>query len=243
MLTGRVAVITGASRGLGAGLAESFAQQGLALGLCSRGAPALPDGEAVLGTRLDVSDGPAVEAFAQAVVARFGRIDLWINNAGILDPIAPLRDISSEQFARQLHVNVLGVVHGTQSFARHVRGRPGGGVLVNISSGAARSAYAGWSAYCATKAAVDRLTECVAIEEEDAGLRAHAVAPGVIDTDMQAAIRATSEEAFPLRDKFVQMKRDEAFSTPQWVARHLLELAFGPDPGRWDVLVRLPAER
>lgn len=242
MFDGRVAVITGASRGLGAGMAEHFAGEGVRLGLCSRGAPALADSEAVLGAQLDVSDGAAVEAFAQAVIARFGRIDLWINNAGILDPIAPLRDIGSAQFARQLTVNVLGVVHGTQSFVRHVRGRQGGGVLVNISSGAARKPYSGWSAYCATKAAVDRLTECVAIEEADAGLRAHAVAPGVIDTDMQRAIRATSEERFPLRDKFVQMKRDESFSSPAWVARHLLDLAFGPDPGRWAVLERLPAE-
>ena len=242
MSNGRVAVITGASRGLGAGMAEHFAAEGLRLGLCSRGAPALPDSDRVLGVPLDVSDGPAVEAFAQAVVAKFGRIDLWINNAGILDPIAPLRDITSAEFSRQLQVNVLGVVHGTQSFARHVRGREGGGVLVNISSGAARKGYSGWSAYCATKAAVDRLTECVAIEERDAGLRAHAVAPGVIDTDMQKAIRATPEERFPLKEKFVQMKRDESFSSPEWVAAHMLDLAFGPNAGRWAVLERLPAE-
>jgi benzil reductase ((S)-benzoin forming) len=242
MFDGRVAVITGASRGLGAGMAEHFAAQGLRLGLCSRGAPAMADSDTALGARLDVTDGPAVEAFAQAVVARFGRIDLWINNAGILDPIAPLRDITSEEFARQLQVNVLGVVHGTQSFVRHVRGREGGGVLINISSGAARKGYSGWSAYCATKAAVDRLTECVAIEERDAGLRAHSVAPGVIDTDMQKAIRATSEERFPLREKFVQMKRDESFSSPEWVAAHMLDLAFGPNAERWGVLERLPAE-
>lgn len=234
-----VAVITGASRGLGAGLAARFADKGVRLGLCARS----PIGfEGAVTAAVDVSDAAQVAAFAQQVIARFGRIDLWINNAGILDPIAPLRDVTSEQFRRQLEVNVLGVVHGSQAMIEHVRGRDGGGVLVNISSGAAKKGYSGWSAYCATKAAVDRLTEVIALEEAEAGLRAHAVAPGVIDTDMQAAIRATPEERFPLKEKFVQMKREESFSSTTWVADHLLEIAFGADPGRWDTILRLPPE-
>lgn len=237
-----VVVITGASKGLGAGMAQRFAARGLRLGLCSRSAPALAASESVVTAQLDITDGDAVRAFAEGVLGQLGRIDLWINNAGILDPIAPLRDLTSEQFSRQLDVNVLGVFHGSQAMVHHVRSRNGGGVLVNISSGAARRPYASWSAYCATKSAVDRLTEVIAIEEAEAGLRAHSVAPGVIDTDMQAAIRATPADRFPMKDKFVQMKRDGAFSSPEWVADHLLDLAFGPDPARWAVLERLPAE-
>src|SRR5688572_221045 len=191
-LSGKTVVITGASRGLGAGIARELAGHGLNLGLCARQPPVLGDGERVVAAELDVTDGAAVAAFAARVAARFEHIDLWINNAGVLDPIGPLRDLDPPAVARHIDINVMGVFHGSQAYIRHVRasGRPG--VLVNISSGAGRAPYRGWSAYCAGKAAVDRMTECIALEEKDAGLRAHSVAPGIIDTDMQALIRRQS---------------------------------------------------
>src|SRR5512134_3526290 len=202
-LAGRTAVITGASRGLGAGLASAFRERGLRLGLCARTAPALPGGPDVLAERLDVRDAAAVAAFGAAVEARFGAIDLWINNAGVLEPIEPLRDVTPAAARTHLEVNVLGVLFGSQAFVRHLRRRGGEGVLVNLSSGAARKPYAGWSIYCAAKAGVDRLTECIALEEAGHGLRAYAVAPGLIDTGMQAQIRATPIERFPELPRFL----------------------------------------
>ncbi len=245
-LNGKVAVVTGASRGIGAGLAEDFAARGLRLGLCSRSAPALPDGEAVLAQQLDIGDGPAVAAFGEAVVERFGRIDLWINNAGVLDPVVPVRDLSAEALEAHLRINLTGVLHGTQAFLRHLAARGATaadpGVLINISSGAAWHGYAGWGAYCAGKAALDRLTETVALEEADRGLRAHAVAPGVVDTAMQERIRGCEREVFPELDKFLELKRTEGFNTVPFVARHLLEIAFDPEQRPADTVVRLPAE-
>jgi len=82
----------------------------------------------------------------------------------------------------------------------------------------------------------------VAVEEADAGLRALAVAPGVVDTDMQAAIRATPADRFPAVDRFLARKRDEAFNSPEWVADHILRLAFDPAAAPGDVVVRLPDE-
>jgi NAD(P)-dependent dehydrogenase (short-subunit alcohol dehydrogenase family) len=238
-LAGRSAVITGASRGLGAGLAAAFRGRGLRLGLCSRAEPALADGPDVLAARVDVRDPAAVSAFAAAVEDRFGSIDLWINNAGLLEPIEPLREVEANAARSHLEVNVLGVVFGTQAFVRHLRRRGGEGVLVNVSSGAARKPYAGWSLYCAAKAAVDRLTECVVLEEAAHGLRAYAVAPGVIDTDMQALIRATPAERFPDAPRFVARKREGRFSTPEFVAEQLLALAFDPAARPAEVCVRL----
>jgi benzil reductase ((S)-benzoin forming) len=182
------------------------------------------------------------ERSAARAAQRFGTIDLWINNAGVLEPIAPLREVPPEAFAAHMRVNVLGVFHGTRAFVRHLRARGGEGVLVNISSGAARNPYAGWSAYCAAKAAVDLMTQCVQLEEGEHGLRAYAVAPGVIDTDMQEQIRACTPERFPSVERFREMKRTGHFNTPAFVAREILAVAFDPSRRPDDVLVRLPDE-
>lgn len=239
----RTAVVTGASRGLGAGLAEHFAKQGLRLGLCSRSRPALAEGERVVAECVDVTDEKALDRFTARVEERFGRIDLWVNNAGVLDPIGPLRDLEVEAFRHHLDVNVTGVFLGTRRYVRHLRRNGADGVLVNVSSGAATSPYAGWTAYCSAKAAVDRMTEVVQLEEEGSGLRAHAVAPGVIDTAMQERVREQSEDAFPAVERFRRMKQEESFNTPEFVAREILALAFDPARRPEEVVVRLPMEK
>lgn len=238
----RTIVITGASRGLGAGLAEVLHAEGARLALCSRSAPILPSGEDVLAAEFDVRDAGAVARFAEDAAERFGSIDLWINNAGVLAPIAPLRDVDFEEARSHVEINLLGLLAGCQAFVRHVRGREGGGTLINISSGAARKPYSGWSVYCAAKAAVDRLTQCIDLEERASGLRAYSVAPGVIDTDMQAMIRSTDEADFPALERFVAMKRDGRYNTPPFIAARFLELAFGSEREPGDVLVSLPNE-
>ncbi len=246
-LSDKVAVITGASRGLGAGLATRFLAQGLAVAACARTEPQLDgDASALLTMAADVSEADAVQAFCTAAIERFGRIDLWINNAGLLRPIGPLRDNDPSELARHIEVNVLGVLYGSRAFIRHLHERGGNGVLLNISSGAARNAYAGWSAYCAGKAAVDRMSEAIALEEADNGLRVHAVAPGIIDTDMQAMIRDCTPEQFPRVQKFLDLKAQEGFSSPAFVADRLLDLAFDPsfdlNSAQQPVAMSLPLE-
>ena len=214
------------------------------LALCARTAPVLESSDDVLSRRVDVRDEKAVDAFARAAESRFGSIDLWINNAGVLEPIAPLRDLSAGEFRDHLDVNLVGVFLCTRAYVRHLRRLRRSGVLINVSSGAAWHGYAGWSAYCAGKAGVDRLTECVQLEEQAEGLlRAHAVAPGVIDTDMQALIRACTPDVFPEVERFVEMKRNDSFNSPGFVARHLLAIAFDPASRPPEVTVRLPDEK
>jgi benzil reductase ((S)-benzoin forming) len=236
-LTGRVAVITGASRGLGAGMAARFASAGLHLGLCARHRPELAS-EAGVTASVDVTDAGALHAFADAVLERFGRIDLWVNNAGVLAPIAPLADAPEAEIEQHVAVNVTAVLLASRLFARQVRDRQRDGVLVNISSGAALRPYEGWAPYCAAKAAVDMLTEVLDVEGRRWGLRAFAVAPGVVDTDMQLAIRAAEEDQFPEVGRFRSLHAEGAFNSPAWVADHLLDLAFGagvPDQVRFRV--------
>jgi NAD(P)-dependent dehydrogenase (short-subunit alcohol dehydrogenase family) len=249
---GRVAVVTGASRGLGAGMAVHFAAGGMHLALCARHKPALTvptrptvhDGhvvraEAPILAALDVTDRAALERFADEVAAQYGRIDLWVNNAGLLGDIGPLAEADPAAVARTIEVNVTGTLHGSAVFAAHVRRRSGPGVLINLSSGASSNPYEGWAAYCASKAAVDQLTSVVALEEARHGLRAYAVSPGLVDTDMQVAIRAADEHDFPQVERFRRWAAENRFNSPAWVADHILALAFGgEDPGQ--VTVRVP---
>lgn len=248
----RVAVVTGASRGLGSGIATHLAGMGVALGLCARTTPEAPDAEVpTVCASVDVADVDAVEAFALRVTDELGPIEMWINNAGVLDPIGPLRDARPDELAVHVAVNLTGVMWGSRTYARLVHGRQGPGVLVNITSGAARSAYQGWAAYCATKAAVDQLSRVLAAEEADHGLAVFAVAPGVVDTDMQALIRSTPADRFPTAGRFIDLAETDSFNSPGWVATQLLELyasttgAAGPDWARVSadgVVLRIPDE-
>jgi NAD(P)-dependent dehydrogenase (short-subunit alcohol dehydrogenase family) len=225
---GLVAVVTGASRGLGAGMAGALAAQGMMLGLCARTRPTAPSGTESVTASVDVTDATAVDRFGASVVEAFGRIDLWINNAGLLAPIGPLADADPAGVARNIEVNVLGVVHGSATFARHVRTRSGPGVLINISSGAATRATEGWAAYCGAKAAVEMVTEVVAAEERPSGLVAYAVSPGLVDTAMQALIRSTPASDFPAVERFHEAHRAGAFNSPAWVTRYVLEELVDP---------------
>jgi NAD(P)-dependent dehydrogenase (short-subunit alcohol dehydrogenase family) len=242
-LAGRVAFVSGASRGIGAGLAERFAEAGLKLVLCSRGKPALAAGDDVIARRLDVRDEKALDALVDEAESRFGAIDLWINNAGVLDPIAPIRDVSAEAFREHIDINLTGVFLGTRAYVRHLRRQGREGVLINVSSGAAWNAYQGWGAYCAGKAGVERLTEVVALEEAETGLRAHAVAPGVVDTEMQTRIRASSEADFPEVERFRALARDDGFNSARYVADEMLAIAFDPARRPETVAVRLENEK
>ncbi|MGB5737498.1 MAG: SDR family oxidoreductase [Thiohalocapsa sp.] len=236
----RVAAITGASRGLGAGMAQFFLDRGMRIAVCARTLPPFENDGRSMARAVDVTDHAAVTSFCAEAVERFDQIDLWINNAGILTPMGPLRDNDPADFTRHIEVNVLGTFHGSQAFIRHLHERGGEGTLINMSSGAARNAYAGWSAYCSGKAAVDRMSQAIALEESQYGLRVHAVSPGVIDTDMQDIIRNSHPAIFPKVHKFVELKNNNQLSTPEFVAEHILKLCFDPVHRTEDVLVSLP---
>jgi benzil reductase ((S)-benzoin forming) len=236
-----VAVVTGASRGLGAGLSATLAQHGYRLGLCARTRPIAPPGAQAVTEAVDVTDAEEVDRFESTVVARFGRIDLWVNNAGVLEPIDFLADADVGALSHHVDVNVKGALFGSKAFVRHVREREGTGVLVNMTSGAARTVYEGMAVYCATKAAVDMATRVIAGEEAPHGVMAYAVAPGVVDTDMQVLMRETPIDRLPSANRFVALKEAEAFNSPDWVARFLIDLVEGRRRPE-DVVVRVPDE-
>ncbi|MDY7102193.1 MAG: SDR family NAD(P)-dependent oxidoreductase [Actinomycetota bacterium] len=241
-VAGRVVVITGASRGIGAGLAARFAELGMHLAVCARHRPEPPPGVhgPVVTAAVDVTDADAVDELARRVDDELGPIDLWINNAGLLGPLRPVRDQAPADNTALLAVNVGGVLNGSATYIRHRRAHGGGGVLVNVSSGAARRGMSGWGPYAASKAAVERISEAVAEEEADSGLRVLAVAPGVVDTAMQAAIRATPEADFPDVARFRRLGETGAFNDVDWVADHLATWAFDETQAPDAVLCRVP---
>lgn len=235
-----VIVITGASVGLGAGMAERFSERGASLGLCSRREPTL-SGDRILSRSVDVTDLDGLEEFAKVVSNRLGPIDLWINNAAVLDPVVSQRDLTYEQLEGHLAISLGGVLNGTkalltQSDADHHRG-----ALVNITSGLARFGMAGLSAYSAAKAGVDRLTEIVAIEESESLTMALAVSPGVIETEMQQTLRQQNAAVLYDVEMFRRRKADDAMTSPAWVADAIAGWVFeGIEPD--GVVVKVPED-
>lgn len=191
-MRGRVAVVTGSSRGLGVALAWSLVRRGFSVAGCSSNDTAA-DGS-TWHRVVDVADASAVDDFAEDVCRRLGVIDVWINNAAVLGPIGPARDTSIDEWERAMAVNLMGVVAGTRAFLNR---RGNHAVLVNIASRAGVRPVPGLAAYAATKAAVISLTQSIAQEERAAGLRAYAVLPPSIDTDMQDVLLRQDHHAFP----------------------------------------------
>lgn len=243
-----LAILTGHSRGLGAALVQDLLVQGFSVIGLSRRPLAEPAQRAVHpGSRLDqiavdLADLDRLERLLAddclGKPVREADQVVLINNAGLLSPVGLVGEQSPTQIAQTVAVNVGAVLMLTNWFVRASQGCADRRV-VQISSGAARSAYAGWSVYCATKAALDHHARCLALESEQpggpaTGLRICSLAPGVIDTDMQAQVRASELSAFPMRPKFDELKATGGLASPADVAQrlcnHLFSDAFGQDP-------------
>ncbi len=197
-LRDQVALITGASRGLGRALAVEFARQGASLVINSRvnSVEALRETEAlvrtlnapVLSVVADVSDRADVERLTGEALARFGRVDVLVNNASALGPTPMpfLADTSIEEFKDVLRTNVTGPFMLTRALVGQMLAR-GNGSIINVSSDAGAVGYPTWGAYGVSKAALDHLTRVWAAELEGTGVRINSVDPGDMDTAMKRA--------------------------------------------------------
>jgi 3-oxoacyl-[acyl-carrier protein] reductase len=188
-LTGKVAVVTGASKGIGASIAEELASQGAAVAVnyssSKAGADRVVDkirsagGKAVaIGANL-AAPADVSKLFAESKKA-LGALDILINNAGVYR-FLPLDEVTPDEYRRQFDLNVLGLLLASQEAARQFGDR--GGVIINISSVAARAALAGGSIYSATKAAVNSITRTLAKELGPRKIRVNAVNPGMVETE------------------------------------------------------------
>lgn len=177
----RTVVITGGTRGLGAVIAHEFLAAGDRVAALARHMPAGQfDGESLAFFRADVTVADDLKNARDAVAARWGKPDVWINNAGY-GRIVPFVDADESEWARMIDVNFWGVVHGSRAAVEGMR--QGGGVIINIASLAGLMAPRQHSAYAVSKAAVIALTRSLAVEFAEQRIRVNAIAPGPLDTE------------------------------------------------------------
>lgn len=191
-LANKTAVISGASRGIGAAVARKFIQCGANVALLARSEEDINElakeiGKQALPIVCDVSNYADVKNAMTLCADHFGGVDICVNNAGVIDPIARIENSDPEHWGQVVDVNVKGVYYCLHAVYPHLKDK--GGVIINLSSGAAVNALEGWSHYCATKAAVLSLTKCAHKEWASQGIRVVGLSPGTVATDMQTVIK------------------------------------------------------
>lgn len=224
-LTGRTVLITGASRGIGAEAARVFAKAGANVALVARSADSIADlageiGKTAVAIPCDISRYWEVAQAVENCVTAFGGLDILINNAGVIEPIARMDEADPESWGQVIDINLKGVFHGMRA-ALPVMQAAGGGTILTVSSGAAHGPVEAWSHYCASKAGAAMLTMCLHKEMADHGIRAMGLSPGTVATQMQREIKASGINPVSQLDWSDHIPAD-------WPAKALLWMC-GPD--------------
>jgi 3-oxoacyl-[acyl-carrier protein] reductase len=231
-LAGKVAIVTGASRGIGAAIAKRLAAEGASVMVnYNRNSDAalqvvadiLAMHDKAIEVKADMADLEQVQRMFDDAMLQYGRLDILVNNAGVAE-FHPLGEITQQEYERQFDVNVRGVLFASQEAAK--RFGEEGGRIINITSGAAQACPPGTSVYSATKAAVEAMTKSHAAELGPRSITVNAVAPGFTETDMLAAV-------FPAdaRESMIARTPLGRIGTPEDIADVVAFLA--SDDARW----------
>jgi NAD(P)-dependent dehydrogenase (short-subunit alcohol dehydrogenase family) len=202
-LTDKVAIVTGASRGIGRAIAEALLQEGASVAVCGRTGTSVNEavntlsvtGARVIGAAVDVSSAEAVSRFFKLVDEQFGGLDILVNNAGI-GIFRSVADLSYEHWKATLDTNLSGVFYCCHEAVPRMRHR-GGGAIINISSLAGRNAFAGGAAYNASKFGLNGFSEALMLDHRYDNIRVSYVMPGSVDTDFAGHSPAASWKMAP----------------------------------------------
>lgn len=228
-MTGKTVMITGASRGIGAEAARVFAQAGANVALLARGQREIADlageiGAQAIAIPCNVARYRDMAAAVATTQAAFGAVDVLINNAGVIEPIAHLAEADPDAWGDVIDINLKGVFNGMHAVLPVMRAQ-GGGSILTISSGAAHGPIEAWSHYCASKAGAHMLTRCLDKEEAGHNIRAMGLSPGTVATQMQREIKASGVNPVSQLDWDVHIPAD-------WPARALLWMC-SPEADAW----------
>jgi NAD(P)-dependent dehydrogenase (short-subunit alcohol dehydrogenase family) len=207
MLGGKVALITGASQGLGRALALAYAREGARVVINARGEESIRPvagevealGAEVLALAADVSKSADVRRLVDAATQRFDRIDVLVNNAGVLGPRVAIAEYPEDEWRRVIDANLTGPFLVSKAVVPHM---PEGGSIVNVVSGVSVEGRPEWGAYSVSKFGVEGLTQILASELQERGIRVNAVDPGGMRTEMRAA-------AYPEEDPMTRITPEE----------------------------------
>ncbi|MGQ0605945.1 MAG: SDR family NAD(P)-dependent oxidoreductase [Candidatus Nitrosotenuis sp.] len=193
-LSGKVALITGASRGIGKAIAREFANHGGTVVICGKDKTNLEKAASELGAfaiQTDIRKESEVQNLINKTIEKFGRLDILVNNAGIFPKIKPLHEISDSEWRDVLDVNLTGPFYATKHAIPHLQ--KNGGAIINIASDAGIKAYEDFNAdaYSASKAALVLLTKCWALEYAKNKIRVNCICPGLVETDMTSEFLST----------------------------------------------------
>ena len=218
-LSGKTAVITGASRGIGAAAARAFAAAGANVVLLARSNEAIAALAGEIGTQAlavpcDVSRYWEVEAAVAAATATFGAVDVMIANAGVIDPIGMLAATDPEEWSKTIDINLKGPMHCMRAALPGMLAQQSG-TIITVSSGAAHAPLEGWSAYCSSKAGAYMLTRAADLEVRGSGVRVLGLSPGTVATDMQREIKTSGINRISQLDW-------SAHIPPEWAAAALV---------------------
>ena len=217
-MTGKTVMITGASRGIGAAAAREFAQLGANVALVARSADPIIElagelGETAIAMPCDISRYWEISQAIEACAREFGGLNVLINNAGVIEPVAHLAEADPDAWGMVIDINLKGVFHGMRA-ALPVMLEAGGGTILTIGSGAAHGPVEAWSHYCSSKAGSLMLTRMADKEYGQQGIRALSLSPGTVATQMQREIKASGINPISQLDWSDHIP-------PEWVAKAL----------------------
>ena len=243
LLDGKIAVITGSTRGFGLSMAHEFARQGAAVVVSSRSGSAVDLTVAGLqaaggrssGLACDVSQLEQVQSLADHALQTFGALDVWVNNAGLSAPYGPTVHIHPERFIQVTQANLLGTYHGSLVAMRHFLGR-GGGKLINILGRGERGPQPMQNPYAASKAWVKSFTLALAEEYKDSGVGVYAFSPGMMDTDLLLDVEVV--RGYEDRLKSLEAVVQALSQPPEIPARRAARLASAETDRRTGMVVR-----